>query len=134
MKLKFIIIIFSTFINTAFASILPYSITTQAKYKLVINTNIKIHLSASIKEDKAIMHWSLSNNEDLNYLELQQSSDGINFSASALIFSSEKIGVENYYFKQKINKKSFYRLMILDKNKKISYSNTINLKTIITKE
>ena len=96
---------------------------------LVSGTDKKQNLNfqGSVIEHKASLQWTVSENETGNSMELEKSFDGIHFTTAALIFTTTKTGTENYAYKEFIDKTSFYRLKMINKDNSTSYSNVIRL-------
>ena len=96
---------------------------------LVSGTDKKENLNfhGSVTEHKASLQWTITENETGNSMELEKSFDGIHFTTAALIFTTTKTGTENYAYKEFIDKTSFYRLKMINKDNSTSYSNVIRL-------
>ena len=75
----------------------------------------------------ANLHWTITNEKDINGLELEQSSDGINFETIKTIQLNENNN-GNLLLNQTTIPLSYYRLKILEKDGEISYSNTVPIK------
>ena len=76
---------------------------------------------------KVILKWALAENELAAQFEVQRSTDGINFSTTGLIFTTEIFGNESYSFSEKNSAegKTMYRLKMIEKSSKIAYSKTL---------
>ncbi len=83
------------------------------------------------KNNKATLQWKVGNNEKINQFEVQRSYDGKEFKTIALVFTSEKNGVEDYMFYETINSfdKVMYRLKMTDKENDITYSKILVFQT-----
>jgi hypothetical protein len=68
--------------------------------------------------------WSLAENELLNSVEVERSSDGIGYSSAGLVLVTDKYGPETYFFNEKVRSsdKLLYRLKMNEKNGKFTYS------------
>ncbi|MGZ3846381.1 MAG: T9SS type A sorting domain-containing protein [Flavisolibacter sp.] len=76
--------------------------------------------------DQTVLKWYVADNETGKQFEVERSTDGQNFSSIAVVLSTEKTGSEVYDFKAPAsNAKMFYRIKLVDKSNKISYSNTL---------
>jgi hypothetical protein len=74
----------------------------------------------------AELKWYVADNETGKQFEIEKSSDGKNFYSAAVIFSTSKSGSEEYiYHDAMANTRIFYRIKLVDKNNKISYSNAL---------
>lgn len=72
------------------------------------------------------LKWYVADNETGKQFEVEKSVDGKNFYSSAIIFSSEKAGSEEYLFKDVLpESRTFYRIKLIDNNNKVSYSNAL---------
>jgi hypothetical protein len=79
-------------------------------------------------DEQVSLTWSLAENELLNMVEVQRSTDGVNFTTAGSVFASEKIGTETYVFKENIKSSDrlMYRLKMIEKSSKIAYSKTLS--------
>ncbi len=77
--------------------------------------------------NKVTLKWALAENELAAQFEVQRSTDGINFSTTGLIFTTEIFGNESYSFSEKNSAegKTMYRLKMIEKSSKIAYSKTL---------
>jgi hypothetical protein len=72
------------------------------------------------------LNWYVADNETGKQFEIERSTDGKNFYSVAVIFSTSKSGSEEYtYHDVRPEIKTFYRIKLVDKNNKISYSNAL---------
>lgn len=87
-------------------------------------TNFKVTLN----NDRVVLDWEVDGNESTSLFEVEKSADGKNFSLTALVFSSEKTEKDNYQYFEKIGKEKLqFRIKIIEKDKKISYSEIISV-------
>lgn len=103
------------------------SISTRANSPLPIIIN---SFTGSVSNNKANLAWSVAENETGDRFEIEKSADGKNFSTEATVFTTEKIGSENYAYKslQDLGNNAAYRLKIVNKNNTVSYSRIVYLK------
>lgn len=81
---------------------------------------------ATTTSHAAELKWYVADNETGKQFEVEKSIDGKNFYSAALIFSTEKTGSEEYFFKDALPEtKTFYRIKLTDKDNKTSYSNAL---------
>jgi hypothetical protein len=66
----------------------------------------------------------VAKNETIDQFEIQRSYDGNEFKTIGVVFASEKKDREDYMFYETINNfgKAMYRLKMIDKNNKVTYS------------
>jgi hypothetical protein len=87
-----------------------------------------INVSASIENNKVFLDWTVGENETVYQFEVEKSTNGKNFTTTALIFSSDKAATDNYRFYEKADKRKVtYRIKIVNKDKKTEYSSLIEV-------
>lgn len=90
------------------------------------------NFSGSLLNKKAELNWSVTNNNEINYFEIERSSDGLHFSAFQKIIStsSDFLSV-NYKFTDEVQEKNspfvYYRLRMVHLYGNVSYSKIIRL-------
>jgi len=84
--------------------------------------------------NKISLQWRVSNNKIVDQFEVQRSYDGKDFKTIGLVFSSEKIDLENYMFYETIGSydKVMYRLKMIDKSGHVNYSRTLVFQNKLT--
>lgn len=84
--------------------------------------------------NKVSLQWKVGDNETINQFEVERSYDGIEFKTIALVFASEKNGIEDYIFYETINNfdKVMYRLKMIDKRNEVSYSRILVFQNKLT--
>jgi len=101
-------------------SVLPINLIS---FQGSINTNNKTQLQ-----------WRIGNNELIDKIEVERSYDGKEFKTAALVFTTEKNGVEDYMFYETLSSfdKMMYRLKITSKANEVIYSKILNFQNRIT--
>jgi hypothetical protein len=91
--------------------------------------------SGSASNNKAQLRWSVADNETGDHFQVMRSNDGKNFTEAGVVFINNRIGAESYTFtdKQDLDAVTYYKLKIINKDKSVSYSNVIILKSAIDK-
>ena len=85
-----------------------------------------ISFRGSSNQGNISLEWTVANNEHVNKLEIERSTDGNNFESINSVFSSGKNGDETYrYSGTEEQEKSFYRLKITDKAGIVTYSKVL---------
>ena len=88
------------------------------------------------KNNKVTLNWTVADNETVESFEVERSSNGRDFATVGVVFTSEKMGTENYMFYETVNSgdKIMYRLKMIDKGHDVDYSKTLifNLKTTVS--
>ena len=76
------------------------------------------------KSNRVSLEWKVAKNETIDQFEIQRSYDGNEFKTIGVVFASEKKDREDYMFYETINNfsKAMYRLKMIDKNNKVTYS------------
>lgn len=113
--------------NVPFAtpSPLPPS-STNTVYAVTAQSAKIIDLKASLYNRKVLLQWTIEENETVALFEVEKSTDGINFSLTALVFGTGKADTDNYSFYEKAtDKRLSYRIKIVKKDKKIEYSDIV---------
>ena len=88
-----------------------------------------ISFHGSISNEKAILQWTVSANENAAQFEVEKSSDGKNFTMAALVFGTDKANTDNYQFYEKKGAKEItYRIKIINKNQSVEYSSLVDIK------
>ncbi len=52
-----------------------------------------------MKNDKTVLQWAIAENETGERFEVEKSNNGKNFVMAGLLFTTEKQGIETYFFK-----------------------------------
>jgi hypothetical protein len=109
--------------RTPFASTSPPSSST-----IFIAPAKLIHITGSISNHKVILNWMVAENESADKFEVEKSTDGKIFTLAALVFGTDKSETDNYQFFEKAgNKKTLYRIRMINKNREAEYSSVIEL-------
>lgn len=83
-----------------------------------------------LASQKVFLQWQVDQNKKWEYFEVQESSNGTDFSPLGIVFSTEKNGEERYAFQEKTTlQKGYYRLQLVAPNKTAHFSKTILLKS-----
>lgn len=86
-------------------------------------TAVVNQLTCSLKNDRVLLNWTINNNQSANQIEIESSTDGKNFSMTALVFGTDKKDSDIYAYYEKAKKgKIFYRLKIINKDSSVEYS------------
>ncbi len=106
-----------------FASPTYTSTSTIKKLPSVINFN------GNITNNRVLLQWQVNENEAADQFEIEKSTDGKNFFLAALVFGTDKPETDNYWFYEKAKQtKFYYRVKMITKSKKSSYSSIIEIK------
>jgi hypothetical protein len=88
-----------------------------------------LSFTAISRENKPVLHWSVANNEEGKYHELQSSIDGRLFSPIATVATTDKQGSEVYAYtgNKAMAPATYYRLKMVNKNQVVTFSNVVKL-------
>ena len=87
-----------------------------------------VSFKGQINNNKVVLQWEVDENETIYQFEVEKSTDGKNFALAALVFSTDKTANDNYMFFEKAGaEKATYRIKMIDKNGKASYSSVLTL-------
>jgi hypothetical protein len=83
-----------------------------------------------LHNEKAQLNWKVADNENASHFEIQQSSNGYDFTTTALSFATSGSGAASYQFAHVFaGQKQYYRLKIWDKEGAFEYSNVVALQS-----
>lgn len=106
-----------------FANPTPVSLTTTSSNPVQL-----ISFNGSISNNRVFLQWQVGENEGADQFEIEKSTDGKIFVMAALVFGSDKPATDTYWFYEKAkNKKFYYRIKIISKNKEAAYSPVITI-------
>jgi hypothetical protein len=87
-----------------------------------------ININGSISNNKFILNWEVGENETADLFEVEKSTDGKNFSMTALVFGTDKPATDKYQFYEKAgNQRILYRIKMINKNKQTEYSAVVEI-------
>lgn len=79
--------------------------------------------------DKVQLQWTVAENENNNYFEVEKSLDNIEFKPVATIQATTKSGEASYTHTDPLQVKAYYRLKVISKTNIRMYSNVVMFKT-----
>jgi len=86
-------------------------------------------LQGSVVNNQNLLQWTVLENENGSYFEVQKSSDGKNFTTAGIVANTSKEGEEAYQYKDAIQSNIYYyRIKAINKNQSLSYSKIVVLK------
>ena len=107
-------------------------VLSQDRILTVTQSSVAVKLysfNARERNNKIYLQWIIADNENADRIEVEKSMDGKNFTTAALVFCSETIGKEtNKFYEAAPRGLAIYRLKIIEKNAKVSYSQILLLK------
>ncbi len=92
-----------------------------------------VNFSAAIQNNKPLLQWTVTNEQQMLGYDIERSIDGISFSAAGFIAAKNSGNITQYNFTDfnAISGKSFYRLKQKDKDGTITYSEIKSVETIV---
>ena len=91
-----------------------------------------LNFQGGLSKTQTQLNWTVAENETGNYFEVERSSDGKNFTAVAVVSTTQKQGNESYMYNEAAQASAYYRLRIVNKDKSASYSKVILIKSQTT--
>lgn len=80
----------------------------------------------TVQDQKLRFDWKIDNNLSVDLIEVEQSTDGKNFAMAALVFGTDTESNNQYTFPgKKPEQKTWYRLKVVAKDKKTSYTEPV---------
>ena len=87
-----------------------------------------ISFNGSIDNGKVNLEWSLASNEMANKIDIQESTDGKNFTNISPVAATNKTGMDTYQYSTFTeSSKTYYRIRIIEKSGVVTYSKIIAL-------
>lgn len=78
--------------------------------------------------NKIILNWIISKNQDAWCFEVEKSADGNNFKTAALVFGTDNDGTGKYEYFEKAGKRNMiYRIKLVSKDNKEEYSSPVEI-------
>mgnify|MGYP003419714476 CR=1 FL=1 len=91
-----------------------------------------VSFNGTLKKNKIILEWVVSENESADQFEVEKSSDGIHYYTAAFVFGTDQPETGRYHYSEKARyKKIIYRVKMIGKDKFTTYSPVITLSTNI---
>ncbi len=88
-----------------------------------------VSLQGSIANNETVIQWTVLENEGGSYFQIEKSLDGKNFVSAGIVFTTTKVGAASYEYKEQKSEYTYFRLKELNKDKSISYSKILLLKS-----
>lgn len=99
----------------------PTTITPYVPAKL-------LSVNASLEQNKVILDWTVAENETAYQFEVEKSTDGKNFTTTALVFGTDKPNTDKYqFFEKAVKSKISYRIKLINKDQKTEYSSVVKV-------
>jgi hypothetical protein len=90
------------------------TVTLNFGYVTLLPMQLK-NFAANSVNGKAILNWSVTENEAGKYFEIQRSADGQNFQKAGIITATNKTGVQEYVFTETFSgKNTYYRIRLVN--------------------
>ena len=105
--------------STPFTATLPSEVSGSRSSKIISFNSI-------INKKKVLLSWTVGENQETDRFEIEKSFDGKNFVFAAMVFGTDKAGLDYYRFFEKMKKsKIHYRVKTIAKDGSFSYSKII---------
>lgn len=87
-----------------------------------------LEFTGTIRDEKAILHWVISDNESAYLFEVERSTNGRDYQLAGIVFSSDDLSNATYSFREKAgNSLCSYRLKMVQKDHTAAYSSVVKL-------
>jgi hypothetical protein len=104
----------------------PFTATSPSYYSATTLTSKIISFNSIINRKKVLLSWTVGENQESDRFEVERSTDAKKFVFAAMVFGSDKAGIDYYQFYEKMKKaKTYYRVKTVAKDGTVSYSSTI---------
>ena len=116
------------FHHSVSAGNLSNPITGSSNYRISHSSDTSkfVSFKSNVSNKKVSLNWMITVNQEIEQFEVERSLDGKKFVVAALVFASERTGLDNYYFFEKLKKsKTFYRVRAITKDGSVLYSQVI---------
>lgn len=116
--------------------IMSATTTVSLEYPVLAPMPVKLMTFAgSAVNNKGQLRWSVADNETGDQFQVLRSADGNHFSEAGTVFITSKAGAESYTFadSRDLDAVTYYKLKIINKDRSVSYSNVIALKSATAK-
>ena len=82
-----------------------------------------------LSNDRVHLQWTVAENENNQYFEIERSLDGQDFQGTTIIKASGRVAVENYSHQEALQGSAYYRLKLVSKSGIRMYSNVLFFKS-----
>ena len=124
-------LICSLLFHNSVSACIPFTSTAPSFHLQHTDSSKIISFNSIINKKRVSLNWIVTGNQDIDQFEVERSTDGKKFQVVALIFGTEKSGMDNYYFFEKLKKsKTYYRVRTIAKDGSVNYSQIIIAGTI----
>lgn len=116
-------------IFTLLSVCLLFTYTHAQTKRPAITPDRMLSFQCSLQNSKAVLAWSITDNEVYKYFEVEKSTNSKDFTTAGIVFTTENAGTENYLFKgATADSITYYRLKLVTKQDQFSYSKIIVLR------
>jgi hypothetical protein len=105
--------------STPFTSTPPFYFSVSQSSKIISFNSI-------INKKKVLLSWTVGENQETDRFEVERSTDGKKFKMAAIVFGSDKAGIDYYQFFEKMKRsRTYYRVKTVAKDNSVNYSQII---------
>ena len=99
---------------------------TSTTYSSVTRSSNFVSFNSIINHKKVLLNWTVTQNQDTDRFEIERSVDGKKFVFAAMVFGSDREGLDTYQFYEKLKRsKVYYRVKTVAKDGSLTYSKII---------
>ena len=89
-----------------------------------------LSFNGTLKKNKVVLEWVVSENETADQFEVEKSTDGSHYYTTAFVFGTDLPDTGRYRYSEKAgSKKIMYRVKMIGKDKQSTYSPVITIST-----
>ena len=123
------VIISMIFHQTVSARINPIPFTSTPPFYFAAGSSYTskiISFNSIINKKKVLLSWTVDENQETDRFEVERSANGKIFVFAAMVFGTDKEGIDYYQFFEKMKKsKTYYRVKTIAKDGSVNYSQII---------
>jgi len=104
-----------------------FTATSKPALSSVSQSSKIISINTIINNKKVLLSWTVGENQQTDRFEVERSADGKKFTFAAMVFGTDKEGLDYYQFVEKLKKSApYYRVKTVAKDGSVFFSKTIN--------
>jgi hypothetical protein len=111
---------------SAHKNAIPFTSTPPFYFSAGSYTSKIISFSSLINKKKVLLSWTVDENQETDRFEVERSFNGKAFVFAAMVFGTDKAGIDYYQFFEKMKKsKTYYRVKTVARDGSVTYSKII---------
>ncbi|MFM2137728.1 MAG: hypothetical protein RJA57_35 [Bacteroidota bacterium] len=87
-----------------------------------------VQVQGNRNDQKVFLEWTVNENENIGFFEIERSTDGRTFTRAALVFGSDNRDQSTYrFFERNAKENTQYRIKMIGKDRLVEYSRILTL-------